>query len=112
MSGDIVFFDLPGKDAAATAKFWESLFGWKFKEGNFPGYSMIHGSTPMGGNPHGDKSKSPRVYFSVDDLTAASERVRELGGTADEPVTIPAGRFANCVDDQGVEFSIFEAAGE
>lgn len=112
MSGEIVYFDLPGKDAETTAKFWESLFGWEFKEGNFPGYSMIHGSSPMGGTPHGDTSRFPRIYFSVDDVNAAIERVRELGGKADEPVTIPAGAFANCVDDQGVEFSIFQAADQ
>ncbi|GGW88581.1 VOC family protein [Streptomyces lomondensis] len=112
MSGDIVFFDLPGKDAEATAKFWQSLFGWEFKEGNFPGYSMIHGPNPMGGTSHGDTSQFPRVYFSVDDVNAAIERVRELGGTAGEPVTIPAGVFANCVDDQGVEFSIFQTVNE
>ncbi|MEU5974735.1 VOC family protein [Streptomyces sp. NPDC047315] len=111
MSGDIVFFDLPGRDAGATAKFWQSLFGWEFKAGNFPGYSMIHGPNPMGGSSHGDTSKFPRVYFGVDDLDAATERVRELGGTAGETVTIPSGKFANCVDDQGVEFSIFQAAG-
>ena len=110
MSGDIVFFDLPGKDAEATTKFWQSLFGWQFKEGNFPGYSMIHGPSPMGGFSHGDTSTFPRVYFGVDDLDAATERIRELGGTAGEAVTIPSGRFANCVDDQGVEFSIFHAA--
>ncbi|WP_306322677.1 MULTISPECIES: hypothetical protein [unclassified Streptomyces] len=71
---------------------------------------MIHGPNPMGGFPHGDTAKFPRVSFGVDDLEAATARIRELGGTAGEAVTIPAGRFANCVDDQGVGFSIFQAA--
>lgn len=62
---------------------------------------------------------SPSAYHAyrtsvrgVDDVNVAIERVRELGGTADEPVIIAAGRFANCVDDQGVQFSVFEAVGE
>lgn len=109
MSGDIVFFDLPGKDVKKTAQFWETLFGWKFKEGNFPGYSMIEGSSPMGGTAHGDESDSLTVYFGVDDLDSAVDKVRELGGKTETPVEIPAGRFANCSDDQGVSFSLFEA---
>ncbi|WP_067474283.1 VOC family protein [Dietzia timorensis] len=109
MSGDIVFFDLPGKNAEKTAHFWETLFGWKFKEGNFSGYSMIEGSSPMGGSAHGDEADFLTVYFSVDSLDSALEKVRELGGKVEEPVKIPAGRFANCADDQGVRFSLFEA---
>lgn len=110
MGAEIVFFDLPGEDIEKTAHFWESLLGWTFVAGNFPGYSMIEGSSPMGGTPHGDASTFPRVYFGVDDVDAAIGRVRGLGGTADEPVTIPSGRFVHCRDDQGVEFSLFEAA--
>jgi predicted enzyme related to lactoylglutathione lyase len=50
------------------------------------------------------------VYFEVDDLDAALERVRALGGETGEPQGGGAGRYANCRDDQGVEFSIFQAA--
>lgn len=64
----------------------------------------------MGGSPHGADSKHPRIYFAVDDLTAALEKVRELGGTASETVTIPSGQFAHCTDSQGVEFSLFQDA--
>jgi len=110
MSGEIVYFELPGNDAEATQRFWGSLFGWRFTEGNFPGYSMIDGPNPQGGTPHGDPSQHPRVFFSVDDITAATTRVRELGGTAEEPVTIPAGASATCTDDQGVQFSLFAPA--
>ncbi|WP_330231714.1 VOC family protein [Nocardia sp. NBC_00508] len=110
MSGEIVYFELPGNDARATEQFWGSLFDWTFRVGNFPGYSMIHGSNPIGGTPHGDASQHPRIFFSVDDIAAATTRVRELGGSADEPVRIPTGAFANCTDDQGVQFSLFEAA--
>lgn len=110
MSGEIVYFEVPGNDAEATQRFWSTLFNWAFAEGNFPGYSMIHGPSPMGGMPHRDSGQHPRIFFGVDDIAAATARVRELGGTAAEPVTIPAGAFANCTDDQGVEFSLFEAA--
>jgi len=37
--------------------------------------------------------------------------VRELGGTAEDPVTIPSGSYAHCTDDQGVAFSLSQQAG-
>jgi uncharacterized protein len=73
--------------------------------------AMIEGSSPMGGSPHGDTSRFPKVYSGVDDINAATDKVRSLGGRADDPVTIPAGAFVNCTDDQGVVFSLFEAGG-
>lgn len=110
MNGEIVYFELPGNDAARTQRFWGSLFGWKFNESNAPDYSMIAGSEPMGGMAHTTTSQHPQVFFSVEDIVAAIARVQELGGTAEEPVTIPSGSFATCTDDQGLQFSLFEAA--
>jgi uncharacterized protein len=48
------------------------------------------------------------VYFDVTDIRAGIESVRGLGGRADEPVEIPSGTFARCVDDQGTEFSLWQ----
>jgi predicted enzyme related to lactoylglutathione lyase len=112
MSGNVTYFEVPSSDIAATQRFWGSLFGWTFYEGNFPGYSMIQGPEPMGGAPHDDSSRHPRIFFAVDDIEAAVTRVRELGGTAEDPVTIPSGAYAQCTDDQGVEFSLSQEAGE
>ncbi|ANI93381.1 VOC family protein [Dietzia timorensis] len=106
MTGNVTYFEVPSTDIEATEKFWGSLFGWNFREGNLPGYSMIDGPTPLGGSPHNEASKHPRIYFAVPDIDAAVARVRELGGTADNPVTIPSGAFALCTDTQGVEFGL------
>lgn len=110
MNGNVTYFELPGSDIDTTQRFWGSLFGWRFSEGNVPGYSMIQGPDPMGGSPHGDPSRHPRIFFDVDDIAAAVARVRALGGTADDPVTIPSGSFAHCADDQGVAFSLSQQA--
>lgn len=112
MSGEVVYFELPGNDAAAAQRFWDSLFGWTFTASNGAEYSMIDGSSPVAGLAHGDPSPHPRIFFRVDDLGAAVARVGELGGQADEPVTIPAGAFARCTDDQGVTFSLFQARSQ
>ncbi|MEP1975969.1 VOC family protein [Hyphomonas sp.] len=112
MSGNVTYFELPGTDITATERFWGTLFSWSFKEGNFPGYSMIHGPKPMGGASHDDASRHPRIFFAVDDIEAAVAKVRELGGTAEDPVTIPSGAYAHCTDDQGVAFSLSQEAGD
>jgi predicted enzyme related to lactoylglutathione lyase len=112
MSGQVTYFELPSSDIEATRRFWGSLFGWTFSEGNFSGYSMIQGPDPMGGSPHDDSSRHPRIFFAVDDISSAVARVRELGGTAEDPVSIPSGSYAHCTDDQGVEFSLSQQAGD
>ncbi|WP_206511673.1 VOC family protein [Rhodococcus sp. BGS-1C] len=112
MVGNVTYFEVPSSDIEATQRFWGSLFGWTFRGGNLPGYSMIDGPTPMGGAPHEDSSRHPRIYFAVEDIHAAVARVRELGGIAEDPVAIPSGAFAHCVDDQGVEFSLSQEPGE
>ena len=71
----------------------------------------------MGGGIHGgDAGASPYVLFRVDEMDAAVERVRELGGTADpvgegvdEPEIVERfGRFMLCKDDQGSGFGLHE----
>ena len=52
-----------------------------------------------------------QVYFSVGDIKEACARVKSLGGevrsiTSDLP---GFGRFATCVDDQGMEFHLHQA---
>lgn len=112
MNGNVTYFELPSSDITATQRFWGSLFEWKFNEGNFPGYSMIQGPAPLGGSPHDDSSRHPRIFFAVDDIEAAVARVRELGGTAEDPTALPSGAYAHCTDDQGVRFSLSQEAGD
>lgn len=112
MAGELSFFEVRAADVERGEAFWGGLFGWTFEEGNFPNYYMIPDSVPTGGlNGTGD-GLGLHVYFSVPDIRAGVERVRNLGGRADEPVEIPSGTFARCVDDQGVEFSLWQERGE
>ncbi|MFI9561004.1 hypothetical protein [Nonomuraea endophytica] len=46
--------------------------------------------------------------WTFDDITAAVARVRELGGTAADPVSIPSGAYAHRSD----EFSLSQQAGD
>ncbi|HEY3732458.1 MAG TPA: VOC family protein [Streptosporangiaceae bacterium] len=49
-----------------------------------------------------------QLSFRVDDIAAAVERVREAGGQAEEPDRKPYGLLAECVDDQGATFRLWQ----
>jgi predicted enzyme related to lactoylglutathione lyase len=44
----------------------------------------------------------------VEDISAATARVQAAGGTASEPELEPYGLVAECTDNQGVRFALFE----
>ena len=51
-----------------------------------------------------------QLSYRVDDIAAAVERVRAAGGHADEPERKPYGLHAECVDDQGATFRLWQPA--
>ena len=110
MAGEIAYVEVPATDAAAAQRFYGQLFGWTCPPGNVPGYSMVDGVGFPAGLAGGDGSGVPRVFFAVDDVATGCARVRELGGHAEEPVSIPAGTFARCADDQGTAFTLWADA--
>lgn len=111
MAGEVVYFEIPVADPARAHAFYGGLFGWEFAPGNFPGYEMIPNASPLGALDASGGGGAPRIFFGVADIVTDVERVRDLGGRADEPVTIPSGRFARCHDDQGTPFTLWQAAG-
>jgi uncharacterized protein len=114
MSGELSFFEIGVGDPERGRTFYGSLFGWTFDPGPTEGYTI---STPnlRGGMHGGDEGASPYLFFNVEDIVVASERVRELGG---EVETIPGddteesaaefGRFRLCRDDQGSRFGMHQ----
>jgi uncharacterized protein len=105
--GDLVYFVVPTEDAERARRFYGELFGWRFRAGAVDGGFNVEGSTPPGGLYEGGTGEVPRVWFEVDDLDAALERVRELGGQAGEPEDIESGHMATCRDDQGNELNLW-----
>ena len=109
----MTFIELGVEDADRGRAFYEALFGWRFEpSGN--GF-MIHTPAGRGGIHGGDAGASPYVFFAVDDIEAASGRVRELGGVVeevdvegDEESQQRHGRFRLCRDDQGSAFGLHQ----
>jgi uncharacterized protein len=115
MAGELAFFELGVEDPEKGRAFYEGLFGWRFEPGpSGEGFSI--GTPNLRGGIHGgDRGASPYVFFAVEDIDAAVERVRELGGSV-EDMEIDGGaeaqqrfgRFKLCRDDQGSSFGLHE----
>jgi uncharacterized protein len=116
MAGELAFFELGVEDADKGRAFYESLFGWGFERGPSGQGWVIAAPNVRGGMHPGDPGASPYVFFAVDDIEAAIERVRELGGTVeevdaegdDEASRARFGRFKLCRDDQGSAFGLHQ----
>jgi predicted enzyme related to lactoylglutathione lyase len=112
MAGELSFIELGVEDAERGRAFYEGLFGWRF-EPSGQGFGVTLPNV-AGGMHGGDRGASPYVFFRVDDLDAALDRVRELGGTleeaheGDEESVARFGRFRLCRDDQGSPFGLHQ----
>ena len=102
--GDLYYFTLPARDMARAQQFYASVLGWQFAD---PGAGHVENiSAPPGGVDGSGANSGVRLWFVVDDIEAAVQRVRDSGGTAQDPVHYASGWSADCTDDQGVEFSL------
>jgi len=113
MAGQLVHFEIPAGDTAKAREFYGSLFGWQFQAFDGPTeYHMTQLAEQMGGaiyGADGDK-RGMRVYFDVDDITAGSARVGELGGEGGDAMPVPGmGWFAICKDVEGNEFGLWQS---
>jgi predicted enzyme related to lactoylglutathione lyase len=116
MAGEPAFFELGVEDPARARAFYEALFGWRFEPGP-TGKGFVIGTPTIPGGIHGgDPGAVPYLFFRVDDIDAALDRVRELGGTVvemdvegdDEESIARFGRFKLCKDDQGSSFGLHQ----
>jgi hypothetical protein len=102
--GDLFYFTLPVADLARAQAFFSAVLGWRFDDPSNGHVGNI--SAPPGGVEPTTEPAPPRLWFVVDDIDAAVARVRELGGTATEPVRYDSGWDAACTDDQGTPFHL------
>lgn len=104
--GDLYYFTVQVHDLAKAQAFFGAVLGWQFSH-HVEGH-VGNITAPPGAVSEVDAEVSPRpqLWFVVDDIHAAVTKVRELGGSADEPVLYDSGWAADCVDDQGTSFSL------
>jgi predicted enzyme related to lactoylglutathione lyase len=115
MAGEPAFFEIGVQDAQRARAFYQGLFGWQMEPGpSGAGFAITTAGAP--GGIHGDDPRaSPYLFFAVDDMEVALERVRRLGGSVDETdhegdeeSVGRFGRFKFCRDDQGSPFGLHQ----
>ncbi|WP_181775952.1 VOC family protein [Amycolatopsis pittospori] len=107
--GEAGYFTFQVPDGETAKAFYGAVLGWQFSPGRVEDGWGIEGSGLQGGLWGGPgRQVGWKVMYAVDDLAAALDRVRAHGGQADEPEQQPYGLSAECVDDQGIEFWLWE----
>lgn len=113
--GDVGYYSLWVRDLDRAAEFYGSVLGWTFAErSSFA--RIVEGPTPRAlvalDAPNADFWPDPRpgvfVSRAVADIDGAVARVRAAGGRSTDPHDTPYGRSADCVDDQGLPFSLHQ----
>jgi uncharacterized glyoxalase superfamily protein PhnB len=110
--GDLFYWTIGVLDTAHARHFFGALFGWQIEAGKQEGGSHIASVTPPGGMHGVEAGAAPTktLYFRVPDIQTAVARVRELGGTAVDPVLYDSGWDSACTDGQGTEFHLSQPA--
>jgi len=113
MSSSLCYFYVPAVNKEAAEKFYGSLFGWTFSPGRDNHGVKIDDVNPAGAI-RGDQSaamNSVQAFFQVENIDATINKLRQLGGLADDVVDDgPSGRHALCRDDQGTSFNLWQPA--
>jgi predicted enzyme related to lactoylglutathione lyase len=106
--------DLQTPDPDAAVPFYTELFGWEVAPVAESGgiyWSIASDGRTIGGIMRSTQTPRPfwTVYFGVDDVDDALERVATGGGTTLlEPITVPTGRFTMALDPQGAAVCLLE----
>jgi predicted enzyme related to lactoylglutathione lyase len=110
MKGKLVHIELPADDTGRAKEFWGQLAGWEFAPWTGPvEYHMFEGEPGGGIYPRQEGERGPIVYFETDDIDGTAQRIRDLGGSADEKHPIPGiGWYARCKDTEDNSFSLFQ----
>lgn len=101
--GDLFYFTLPIADLPRAQAFFGAVLGWQFLSLD---NGHIENITAPPGGLNQTADVGARLWFVVDDIHAAVAKVRELGGTSDDPQLHDSGWSADCTDDQGTVFSL------
>jgi uncharacterized glyoxalase superfamily protein PhnB len=108
--GDVVNVTITARDTRRAKEFYEAVLQVPFSPGHPGTWRAGETSPPLGILPSQDAEPQVQLSYRVDDIAAAVERVRAAGGRADEPDRKPYGMLAECADDQGRPFRLWQPA--
>ena len=107
---DVANVTMLARDAHRAMEFYQAVLRVPFSSGHRGAWRTDQTQPPLGILPAQDAAPEVQLSYRVDDIAAAVERVRAAGGRADEPELKPYGLLAECVDDQGATFRLWQPA--
>lgn len=121
-NGIFCWNELVTRDRAGAKKFYTELLGWNADESDMPGmpYTVFRAGEKQAGGMMEMPPDVPKevpahwmAYITVDDVDAAAEKTKELGGTLlHGPQDVPeVGRFCIIQDPTGAVVSLITMAG-
>jgi predicted enzyme related to lactoylglutathione lyase len=112
--GKICYIEIPAVDPAASATFYEKVFGWHIRypgDGENPAFDDGLGEvsgTWVSGRPPATGS-GLLIYIMVDDAEAAVDKVVEHGGVIVQPLDPDSSEIiARFTDPAGNVFGIYQ----
>jgi uncharacterized glyoxalase superfamily protein PhnB len=107
-TGDVANVAIAARDAERAKEFYETVLRVPFSPGHPGTWRTEEIRPPLAILSSEGAEPEVRLSYRVDDIAAAVERVRAAGGLADEPERKPYGLLADCLDDQGVKFHLWQ----
>jgi predicted enzyme related to lactoylglutathione lyase len=106
MANPVIHAEIRSTDPDATRAFFGELFGWKYSDGAFPGYTFVdtgvEGALPTAIGPLQGGSDAVLFFVGVEDVEATLARAEQLGGTTVQPAqNVPGVTFGVFADPQG-----------
>jgi uncharacterized glyoxalase superfamily protein PhnB len=108
--GDVANVTMTAPDGQRAKEFYEAVLRVTFSPAHPGSWRTEETSPPLGIRSSRNAESDVQLSYRVDDMGDAVRRVRSAGGSADEPVRQPYGLIAECVDDQGVTFRLWQPA--
>ena len=110
--GDVGNILMLAPDTERAREFYEAVLAVSFSQGHPGAWRTDQISPPMGILPSRGRQPELQLSYRVDDITAAIGRVRAAGGQAGEPDPKPYGLLADCVDNQGATFRLWQPSAQ
>jgi uncharacterized glyoxalase superfamily protein PhnB len=108
--GDVANVTMVARDSDRAKTFYEAVLQVPFSSGHSGLWRTEEITPPLGIFPARDAEPQVQLSYRVDDIAAAVERVRTAGGQAAEPGRRGFGLSAECTDDQGMTFRLWQPA--
>lgn len=109
--GDVGYAWLSVPDLDRAVVFYSAVLGWSVGPGSDVEGRQVAGRSPHLGLHGGEVRATLNCCYAVADMAAAVARVRAAGGQAGEPSRAPYGLVADCTDDQGTAFALYQPPG-